>query len=301
MIKCFSTLRSSLAADFAKTLVVAAAHDEHTLEAVYSAVKELPVRYVLVGNREKIMTISSGLNHIPNADTIVDAADDAECAQKAIALIREGGGDILMKGLLETGILLKSALDREHGIRESGVMSHLAMLDIPGYHKLLGVTDGGMIPCPTLSQKVNIIHNTVAFYGKLGFPQVKIAAVCAAESVSANIRETVDAAELQVMCEMGQFGDNLVEGPLSLDIAISRESASIKKHSSRISGDTDVLLVPNIVTGNVFGKGLIYWGGAKMAGCILGAKAPFIVVSRGATSEEKLCSIMLCLAAARSK
>ena len=295
MFADFNELHGSLAGSAPKTLVAAAAHDAHTLEAVYAAAKEFPMKYILVGDRKKIMDISSGLGCTPDPEAIADAGDDADCARKAVALVHEGRGDVLMKGILESGTLLKAALDKDSGVRDSDTISHIAVLDVPGYHKLVSVTDGGMLPSPTLDQKAAIVRNAVSFYRRLGFSRPKIAALCASESVSDKIPETVDAAKLQAMCEKGGLGDCLLEGPLSFDIAVSREAASVKGVSSSVSGDVDILLAPNITAGNALCKGLIYWGGTKMAGCVLGAKVPIVLVSRGATAEEKLFSIMLCI------
>lgn len=298
MFKNFNELRSSIKTT-QKTIVVAAANDEHTLEAVYAIVKIFNIRLILVGNREKIMSLSSHMENAPNLEApdavIVDCEDYNQCAYIAVDMVKQGEGDVLMKGSLQTGTLLKAAVNRQHGIRASGFMSHLSLLEIPRYHKLMGITDGGMIPNPGLKQKVDIVRNTVAFYERMGHAPPKIAVLCASESKSANMQETIDAAELQAMCQRGELGNCLLEGPLSFDIAISRESADIKGSTSEISGDTDVLLVPNITTGNVLGKGLIYMGGAKMAGCVLGAKVPVVLPSRGASADEKLDSIMMSL------
>jgi len=275
------------------TVVVAAAHDEHTLEAVFTSAKRLGVKYILVGDKEKIISISSELGHSPSPSAIVDSADDAESARKAIALIREGKGSALMKGILETGVLLKAVLDKEHGIRGSGTLSHLAILEVPNYHKLIGITDGGMIPNPTLEQKADIARNATVFFRSIGYERPKIAALCASETVSPKIQETVEAAELQALCGKGELGDCTLEGPLSFDIAISKESAMTKGFKSEVSGEADILLVPNITAGNVLSKSLTYWAGAKMAGCVLGATVPIVLVSRSASAEEKLLSIMI--------
>jgi len=290
--KSFSELISKTTAA-PKTLVVAAAHDEHTLEAVFAASEKLGTRYILVGNREKINAIASELGALPEQSTIIDSADDIDSAKKAVAFIREKSADALMKGILETKTLLKEVLDRETGIRGTGTLSHLAVLEVPIYEKLICVTDGGMIPNPTLAQKVDIAINAAAFYRQMGCKTPKIAALCATESVSPKIPETVEAAELQEMCRKGELGDCLLEGPISFDLAIDKESAKIKGFKSQISGETDILLVPNITVGNVVAKALMYWAGAKMAGCILGAKTPIVLASRGATAEEKLLSIMI--------
>jgi len=190
--------------------------------------------------------------------------------------------------------LLKEVLERETGIRGTGTLSHLAILEVAAYKKLIGITDGGMIPNPTLAQKADIAVNAATFFRQIGCKTPKIAALCASESVSPKIQETVDAAELQEMCRKGELGDCLLEGPISFDLAISKESARIKGFNSQISGETDILLVPNITVGNVLAKGLTYWAGAKMAGCVLGATVPIVLASRGASAEEKLFSIMIC-------
>ena len=292
----FAELRGSLVSKDAKTLVVAAAHDVHTLEAVYAASDDFPMRYILVGDRERILEFSSKIGTLPDDSSIIDCDDDASCAQEAVRLIREGRGDALMKGLLETGTLLKAVLDKDCGIREPGIMSHLAVLEVPSYHKLIVITDGGMITSPTLEQKAEIAKNAVTLLKRLGAGRPKIAAISFSESINEKFPETIDAAELTRMCERGELGECVLEGPISFDLAVSAESAKIKGYLSSISGDADVLLVPNITVGNVLAKGLLYWGGAKMAGCVVGAKVPIVLVSRGASSEEKLLSIMLCLA-----
>ena len=292
MYKNFKDLNRNIT-DTQRTLVVAAAHDQHTLEAVYAAAKELGTRYILVGDREKIISISEELGVSPDPGAIADGIDDPGCASIAVDLIRNGSGNALMKGMIDTGTLLKAVLNKDSGIRGSGTLSHLALLESPGYHKLIGVTDGGMIPSPTPEQKVDIVKNAVGFFNDIGYTKPKVAALCASESVSPKIQETVDAAELQAMCRKGELGDCLLEGPISFDLAVSKESAEIKGFKSEISGETDILLVPNITVGNVFVKGQIYWAGAKMAGCIVGAEVPVVLVSRGASSEEKLLSILL--------
>ena len=276
------------------TLVVAAAHDLHTLEAVYAAAREFGTQYVLVGDREKIVSISADIGISPDSEAIVDGgADDSTCANIAVDLIRTGGGNALMKGIINTGTLLKAVLNKDAGVRGSGTLSHLAILKTPGYHKLIGITDGGMIPNPTFEQKIDIVKNAAGYFRSLGYDKPKVAAICASESVSPKIQETVEAAELQVMCEKGELGECLLEGPISFDLAISKESAEIKGFRSDISGETDILLVPNITAGNVLVKGLIYCAGAKMAGCVIGAKVPIVLVSRGASAEEKQLSILI--------
>jgi len=296
VVKSFDDLRAKLDKAAPKAIAVAAAHDKHTLEALFAAAKALPMRCIPVGDRQKILEIAAELGETIDAGSIIDCGDDADCARLAVSLVREGRANVLMKGILETGTLMKAVLDRETGIRDSGIMSHFAMLEIPAYHKVVIGTDGGILTNPTLEQKADIVRNAVSFCRKLGYGLPKIAALCASESVSDKMPETVDAAALQRMCENGELGDCLLEGPLSFDIAIDPESARVKGKASAITGDVDILLVPNITTGNVFVKGLLYWGGAKMAGCVIGARAPIVLLSRGASAEEKMLSILLCLA-----
>jgi len=297
VFKSFKSLREGLDSGAPKTIVVAAAHDDHTLEAICAASAELPMHYILVGGKEKILSLSSGLGFAVDAGAIVDCGDDAECARTAVGLIREGRGDVLMKGILETGTLMKAVLDKESGIRDSGVMSHLAMLEIPAYHKVITVTDGGIVTSPNLSQKADIVRNAVSFLRRIGPRRPKAAALCAIESVSEKMPETGDAAELQAMCERGELGDCVLEGPISFDIAIDPEAARIKGSGSKITGDADILLVPNISSGNILVKSMTCWSGAKMAGCVAGARAPIVLVSRGASAEEKFLSILMCLRA----
>jgi len=292
MYRNFEELKS-IEKDIQSTLVVAAAHDMHTLEAVFASAKEHDTRYILVGHREKIITISTELGIVPDPDSIVDGGDDADCARIAVELIRSGNGNALMKGILDTATLLKAVLNKESGVRGSGTLSHLAMIESPGYHKLVGVTDGGMIPRPTFEQKIDIVKNAAGYFRNIGYKKPKIAALCAAETVSPKIPETVEAAELQEMCRKGELEDCILEGPISFDLAISKETAKIKGYKSEISGESDILLVPDITTGNVLVKSLVYWGKSKMAGCIIGAKVPIVLASRGASAEEKLLSIMI--------
>jgi len=297
MYKNFKELRDSLSATEPKTLVVAAAHDEHTLEAVFSAAETLPMKYILVGERDKILEISKKLGKDVPEDVIVDAKDNHEAAVKSVELIRNGKGNVLMKGIVDTGVLLKPVLDRETGIRGSGTMSHVAVLEVPAYHKLVAITDAAMLPHPTFEQKVDILKNAVEFFSKLGIKKPKISALAAVETVSEKMPETVHAQKLMEMCKNGELGDCHVEGPLSFDLSVSEETAKIKKYSGTVTGDVDIFLAPEITAGNVLTKGLMYWGGAKMAGGVVGAKVPIVLVSRGSSAEEKLLSIALCLKA----
>ncbi|MBC5721325.1 bifunctional enoyl-CoA hydratase/phosphate acetyltransferase [Flintibacter sp. NSJ-23] len=296
VISSFSALKSRLQHLSPREAVVAAAHDEHTLQAVFSARRDGLIRPILVGRRNEIRSIARSLGEELSPEQIVDAQDDLECAARSVALIREGKGDILIKGMLQTGTLLKAVVHRETGIRASQVMSHVAILDVPRYHKLLFITDGGMVVAPNLEQKGHILKNAVDFCRFLGYERPKAAALCAVETVNPAMPETGDALSLKEAGERGEFGPCIVEGPISLDLATDREAALVKGYHSPVAGDADILLVPAIAVGNVLGKALYGLAGGQMAGVVLGAAVPITINSRGATPEEKYYSILLCAA-----
>ena len=296
VISSFSALKSRLQHLSPREAVVAAAHDEHTLQAVFAARRDGLIRPILVGRRNEIRSIARSLGEELSPEQIVDAQDDLECAARSVALIREGKGDILIKGMLQTGTLLKAVVHRETGIRASQVMSHVAILDVPRYHKLLFITDGGRVVAPNLEQKGHILKNAVDFCRFLGYERPKAAALCAVETVNPAMPETGDALSLKEAGERGEFGPCIVEGPISLDLATDREAALVKGYHSPVAGDADILLVPAIAVGNVLGKALYGLAGGQMAGVVLGAAVPITINSRGATPEEKYYSILLCAA-----
>ena len=279
-----------------KPAVVAAAHDAHTLEAVFAARKDGLIEPILVGRREEILAIAARLGEVLSEAQVVDADTEQECAEKAVALIRAGQGRMLIKGLLQTGTLLKAVVNKENGIRAGKVMSHVAILDVPNYHKLIFDTDGGMVIAPDLEQKRHILKNAVDFCRFLGYDRPKVAALCAVETVNPNMPETLDAAALKEEALRGDFGPCDVEGPISLDLATDGESARIKGYNSPVAGDADIFLCPGIAAGNLLGKALYGLAGGEMAGVILGAAVPITINSRGATAQEKYYSILICAA-----
>lgn len=296
VISGFPALKDSLRHLPPKAAVVAAAHDAHTLQAVFAARRDGLIRPILVGHREEILSIARDLGEELDPGQVADAADDARCAAKSVELIRSGAGAMLIKGMLPTGALLKAVVNRETGIRASEVMSHVAILDVPGYHKLLYVTDGGMVVAPDLEQKRHILRNALDFCRFLGYDCPKAAALCAVETVNPAMPETADAAALKAEGTRGDFGPCLVEGPISLDLATDPEAARVKGYRSPVAGDADILLAPSIAAGNLLGKSLYGLAGGEMAGVVLGAKVPITVNSRGATAEEKYWSILICAA-----
>jgi len=291
----FEALKSAVHNKAPKTIAVAQAADMHSLEAIRDAQKELSVKYKLVGDSDKIEAIAKQIGFELDRGAIIHADSEQEAAHLAIQLIRNGHAEVLMKGSLQTATLLKAVLDKESGISGGGVLSHIAVLESPAYPRLMFITDGGMNISPDLAQKKAILENSVAFMHSMGYNCPNVAVLAAAESVTDKMPETLDAYELVKMNKSSVVKGCVVEGPLSFDLAISRESAKIKGIDSAVSGESDLFLVPNISTGNIVSKALIYLGNAKMAGCILGATVPIVLVSRGASAEEKLLSILLTL------
>mgnify|MGYP001145595234 FL=1 len=294
MLRDFQALRERVGTAAPKTVAVACAHDGHTLEAVLRAAEEGILRYVLVGRKEDILRIGQELGHSISEGDIIPAGTDEEAAQLAVSLVREGRADFLQKGLMQTSTILKAVVNKETGIGLGRPMSHTALLEIPGYHKLLGVADGGMIPAPDLEAKKAILHNAVELFRRLGYERPMVSAVCAAETVSPKIIETVDAAALKEEAQAGTFGNCCVEGPISLDLALDKSSAEIKGYESPACGETDILLVPSMAAGNIMVKSLLEFAGAKMVGVVTGAKCPIALNSRSASFEEKYNSLLAC-------
>lgn len=297
MYKDFANLVKSRKGAANSRLIVAAAHDKDTLEAVFNASGVFGLDYLLVGDGEKIRRFADEIGFNPGEGTIVHSPDDENTAKTSVSLIKETTGGVLVKGLIETSTLLRAVVNKEYGIRAEKTMSHVAFLEVPAYHKLFAVTDGGMCQYPTMEQKADIIKNAVRMFKTLagdGYVP-KIAALSASESVNPKLEESVHCAELKKLAEEGEFGSVIFEGPISFDLAVSKKAAEKKGYESPVSGDADIFLVPNITTGNVFCKCLIEWAGAKMAGAVLGAASPIVLVSRAASAEEKLNSVALCI------
>ena len=280
-----------------KVVAVVAAADGHTLEAVFRARKNRIITPILVGDREKILEELKKLGEDPIDIEIVHTANDQEAATEAVSLVHQGKADFLMKGKIQTADMLHAVVDKEKGLRTGRVMSMMVLHELPGYHKLLCVTDGGMMMYPTLEEKKQIIQNAVGVYHSIGIAEPKVAVLAAVEVANPKMPEAMDGAALKQMNLDGELDGCIVEGPISYDLAMSCESAEIKGYTSPITGDADILVVPNITVGNILGKALVVSAGAKMAGFIVGAKVPIVLTSRGSSSEEKYLSLVLSAAA----
>ncbi len=280
-----------------KKVVVAAAGDEHTLEAIKEAVDDGIVIPVLVGDAAKIRSIAADIDLPVKDEDIYDVPDPVEAAAKSVELIHEGKGDFIMKGKLETAQILKPVVNKETGLGTGRSMSHFVFDELPYYHKLLVTSDGGMMTYPTLEQKKDIILNAVDILHKLGYENPKVACVAAVEVVNPKMPETVEADQLKRMNQNGEIPGCIVEGPISLDIALDKDIADLKGFDSPVAGDADMILVPNIQVGNVLGKSITVIAHGSMAGFIVGAQVPIVLTSRGSSAREKYLSLVLASAA----
>lgn len=281
-----------------KKVAVVSAHDEHTLEAIEKAFQDNIAEPILIGDVKKIKEIISAHGLKLSDAEMVEEEDDRKAAQKAVEMIHSKKADFIMKGKLQTADLLKAVVDKERGLQKGGIMSHFGLFQIPNYHKLLVITDGGMVLYPDLDQKRQIIENSVEVLQALSYENPKVAVLSATEVVNPKMFESIEADQLKKMNQEGKIKGCIVEGPISYDLMISTESAAIKGYESPVVGDTDIALVPNMTAGNLLAKGLMLSAGGKMAGIIVGAKVPIVIVSRGATAEEKYLSLVLAAASA---
>ena len=278
-----------------KTVAVSVAQDEAVLEAVRAAKERGIADAILVGDEAKIKEIAASINMDLTGYEIIDEPDMIEASLKAVKLAHDGKADMYMKGIIDTKNFLKSVLDKEVGLRTGGPLSHVCVFDVPGVEKLLYLTDVAFMTYPTLEDKVNIINNTIPVCKACGVDVPKVAPLAAVEVVNPKMPATVEAAELTRMCNDGEITGCIVDGPLSLDLAIDPEAAKHKGATDRkIQGDADVLLFPDIHAGNLVYKAIVHMVPGVKNGCILtGTKVPVILTSRSDTFETKVNSIAL--------
>ncbi len=273
---------------------VVAAADSHIMEAVVAAKNDGIIKPVLLGDKVKIEEVIESFKE-PVADyAILDVADNEAAVAKAIEMVKAGELDILVKGLIDTATLMRQMVRSEAGIRK-GLVSVCGVFEFPKYHKLLGMTDMGINMFPNVEQKAKIIENAVGLLNKIGIDNPKVAVLSSVEKVNPKQPDTVDAAALKEMNQKGEIANCVVEGPISLDLALQEESAKIKGYESPVAGDADVLIFPDIVVGNIAGKGMGLFGDAQSMDVILGLEVPVVFGSRGGPAKGKYNS--MCLAA----
>jgi len=293
MVETFESLFEKAKKNGPKKIAVAVAQDEDVLGAVKLAYENKIVDPILVGDEEKIREIAKELGFDLSDIEVIDEKDGTLAARKATELVSSGKACVLMKGLIDTSIIMKQVLDHEIGLRTGNVISHIALFEVPTYHKMFIVTDAAMLIAPDLNQKKGIIENAVSIAHKLGIEMPKVAVLAAKEKVSEKMEATVHAKLLKEMNERGEIKGCIVDGPFALDNAVSKESARIKGIKSEVAGDADILLVPDIEAGNVLYKALTFLANAKSAGLIVGARNPIVLTSRADSEEAKLNSIVL--------
>lgn len=289
MIRHFETILEEARKSQGVRIAVANGANDEVLEAVDMAHREGIVEAILVGDSLKTKEIMQQHGINPDEYTFVEASSLQECAQKAVQLVHDGKAQILMKGLVDTGILMKEVLNKEYGLRKSSLLSHVAVQEVPRYHKLLVITDAAMNIAPNVEQKAEIIRNAMQVTRALQIEEPKVALLAAKEKVDEKMPCTVDAKALKEM----DFPGAIVDGPFALDNAISKESARIKGLDSSVAGDADILLAPDIEAGNILYKTLNFLVDTKGAGILVGAASPIVLTSRADDEPTKLHSIAL--------
>ena len=290
-------LIDSLGANKRSVIAVAAAEDEEVLKAVATASKMKIADAILCGEKQRIESIAKQSCIDISASEIVSVDNDLAAAKTAVSLVKGGKANMLMKGLLQTADLLRAVLDKDDGLlgesagRKDTILSHVAIVHSPILKRVLLITDGGMVPYPSLKNKVSIIENAVRAANGLGIDNPKVAPLAAVEVVNPDMPATLDAAALTVMNHRGQMRGCIVDGPLAMDLAISKDAAKQKKIDSPVAGEADILLFHNIEAANAVAKTFTIAGESIFAGIIMGASAPIVLTSRSDPDQNKLYSI----------
>ncbi|MGC7873782.1 bifunctional enoyl-CoA hydratase/phosphate acetyltransferase [Desulfosporosinus sp. SYSU MS00001] len=274
-------------------VAVAAAADKEVLEAIKLAEIEGLISPLLIGDTEVIKQYAAEIEFRLDQTELIHEPNPIHAAHKAVDAVIDGQASFLMKGLINSSDFLRAVLRPERGLRTGRLLSHMAAFQIPGYTRLLFVTDGGMNIAPDLKQKKEILENSLLYLEGIGMELVNVIVLTANEVVNPKMPATVDAKALEEMNLNGEFPNAVVEGPLALDGAVSAVALKHKGISSRINGNVDLFLVPSIEVGNVMGKSLVYFAGATMAGIILGAQVPIVLTSRNDTPRSKLMALTM--------
>jgi phosphate acetyltransferase len=260
------------------------------LTAAIEAAEKNLIAPILVGPIDKIKEVADAVGVELNGFEIIDAQHSHDSAEKAVALVREGRAEVLMKGSLHTDELLSAVVSREKGLRTGRRISHVFIMDVPTYHKPLLVTDAAINIAPTLEDKVDICQNAIDLAISLGREKPKVAILAAVETVNSKMQATLDAAALCKMADRGQIKGGVLDGPLAFDNAISKEAAKTKGITSEVAGDPDILLVPDLEAGNILAKQLSFLANADSAGLVLGARVPIILTSRADSVRARIAS-----------
>jgi phosphate acetyltransferase len=275
--------------------------DDASLQSVIEAARIKLIEPILVGPSGKVRAVAEKAGMDISGFPLVDAAHSHDAADRAVALVREGRAEALMKGSLHTDELMGAVVARETGIRTAKRISHCFIMDVPGHRDPLIITDAAVNISPNLDDKVDIVQNAIDLAKALQFPEVRVAILSAMETINSKVASTIEAAALCKMADRGQIVGALIDGPLALDNAISPEAATIKQIVSPVAGRANVLVVPDLEAGNMLAKSLSFLAGADAAGIVLGARVPIILTSRADSLLTRLasCAVASLIAAAR--
>ncbi|MFP4456814.1 MAG: phosphate butyryltransferase [Clostridia bacterium] len=292
MIKNFDQLREEAIKCDQKKIAVAVAADKDVLEAVKESIELGISDFVLVGDKKSIESISNEIKLDLDKIDIIHETNDAKACELAVRQVSSGEADLLMKGLVSTSVILRAVLNKEYGLRTGKLLSHVAVLEAKEYDRLILMTDGGMNINPDIYQKIQLVENATQVANKLlKIDLPKVAPLCAVEKVNPEMQATVDAATLTMMNKRGQIKNCIIDGPLNLNGAVSKEAADHIGLDSPVAGDADIYLVPYIEVGNVMYKSMVYFAKARCAGIIVGAKVPIVLTSRADSHDAKVNSI----------
>jgi phosphotransacetylase len=275
--------------------------EETALAGAIDAAREGMIRPILVGPAKTIADLAKAKGIALGDAEIVDVGESHAAAARAVALVREGKAELLMKGSLHSDEILGAVVSKEGGLRTGRRLSHVFLMDVPTYHKVLIVTDGAINIAPTLEDKADICQNAIDLARAFGVERPKVAILAAVEVVNSRMPATLDAAALCKMAERGQIKGGVLDGPLAFDNAISRDAAKIKGITSEVAGDPDILLAPDLEAGNMVAKQLSFLANADSAGLVLGAKVPVILTSRADSLRSRVASTAVAVLAAHAR
>lgn len=275
-----------------KTIAVAAAEDAFALDAIRMIVEQGLGNAILVGCREKIVTIAGRLDFDVKGIEIIDIPDKTQACREAVALVKSGKADILMKGLVDSPIYLRAILNKKSGIAESSLVTQLAFIQSPFYKKLFAITDAGINISPTQQEKRTMVIQAVDLLHRLNIRNPKVAIIAAVEHATPAIQATIDAAEIS----QEAFPHCIVEGPLSVDLAFNKESCRHKGLDTQVGGDVDLIVLPDVNSANIFYKTVIQLGSASSASVLTGTSVPVVFTSRSDTATTKYFSIACAIA-----
>ena len=274
-------------------IAVAAGHDPDVLEALNEAEDSRLAEGIFVGDAKKIRAVAESIGYRIPERRVIDEPDELSAARKAIALVRDGDADLIMKGKIGTATLIKAVLDKETGLRGKRLLSQVIVFEIPGFNRLMLMTDAAINIAPTLEQKADICRNAIAVAHVLGIERPNVAALCALELVNQDMPATIDAAALSAMNRRGQITGAYIEGPIALDVPLSRFAAERKGIDSPLVEQTDIFIGPNIEAANILYRAILYFAKGESGGIVVGARVPLILLSRAESAETKIRSIAI--------